>query len=286
MFNENVLYKNQYYPAHILNGKKGSKGIVSKTHFHSELEFLYVTSGKIKLLYNDIETVAKKGEIIFINSKTPHSTEFLENGTSHILIQFKAPSVLESELKYLVEMLKAETVSGFVFEKKDPDYRQVSKIIMGMTENSEAHSMSTSYYIMSEIYYLLSILHKRGFLLDSSSLDMGLVNKILPSLKFIAENFAEQISLNDMAESINLNKDYFCRLFKKATGVTPVEYLNFVRISKAEKLFKTDMTLSEIAYSTGFSSIAYFNKTFNKYKNCSPSKYRKIQKTKTDGLLS
>ncbi len=286
MFNQSVLYKNQYYPANISVGKKLTKGIVSKTHFHSELEFLFVTSGKVKAIFDDSETIAKKGEIIFINSKAPHSTEFMENGTSHILIQFKTPSVLESELKYLVEMLKTTTVSGFVFKKNDPDYAETSKIIMGMAENNEIQSISNSYYMMSEIYLMLSVLHKRGFLPDASSLDMALVNKILPVLNFVDENYNEQISLNDMADSINLNKDYFCRLFKKATGITPVEYLNFVRVSKAEKLFKTDMNLSEIAFSTGFSSVAYFNRTFNKYKNCSPSKYRKIQKTKADKLLS
>lgn len=286
MISENVLYKNQYYPARISIGNKLTKGIVSKTHFHSELEFLFVSSGKVKVMFDDSEQIAKKGEIIFINSKAPHSTVFMENGTAHILIQFKAPSVLESELKYLVEMLKTETVSGFVFKKNDHDYAVISKIIMGMAENNEIQNISNSYYIMSEIYLLLSILHKRGFLPDASSFDMALVNKILPVLKFIDENYNEQISLNDMAESLNLNKDYFCRLFKKATGITPVEYLNFVRVSKAEKLFKSDMNLSEIAFSVGFSSVAYFNRTFNKYKNCSPSKYRKIQKTKANKLLS
>lgn len=75
---------------------------------------------------------------------------------------------------------------------------------------------------------------------------------------------------------LHLNKDYFCRLFKKATGTSVIEYLNFARVCKAEELLKSDMNITDIAYTVGFSSLSYFNRSFNKYKGYSPTCYRKF----------
>jgi AraC-like DNA-binding protein len=53
------------------------------------------------------------------------------------------------------------------------------------------------------------------------------------------------------------------------------EYINFVRISKAEKMLrKTDKTVLEVALDTGFSSVSYFNSIFRKYRGCTPSACR------------
>lgn len=88
----------------------------------------------------------------------------------------------------------------------------------------------------------------------------------------------EQMTLGEIGELLNLNESYFCRLFKKATGSTFTEYLNFVRICKAEHMIKNGASISESAYGVGFSSLSYFNRVFKKYKFCSPSDYKKISK--------
>ena len=74
---------------------------------------------------------------------------------------------------------------------------------------------------------------------------------------------------------MGFDRSYFCRIFKSAIGATFTEYLNFVRICKAEKkLATTSESILEISAEVGFSSVSYFNKIFKKYKNCSPSAYR------------
>ena len=74
-----------------------------------------------------------------------------------------------------------------------------------------------------------------------------------------------------------MNRHYFCRLFKKATNTTPTEYINFVRIWKAENLLiTTDDSVLEISMAVGFSSVSYFNRTFKRLKNTTPTAYRHI----------
>ena len=87
-----------------------------------------------------------------------------------------------------------------------------------------------------------------------------------------------------MAKEVNLNKEYLCRLFKKATKKTISDYINLVRISKASEFLKKNISISEVAMMSGFSSLSYFNKVFKDYKHCSPGTYKKIY-SKADMLI-
>ena len=76
----------------------------------------------------------------------------------------------------------------------------------------------------------------------------------------------------------NLNPSYFCRIFKRASGSGFIDYLNFVRICKSEKLLAAGTkSILDVSYDVGFSSVSYFNRIFKKYKNCTPTEYRRAQ---------
>jgi len=98
----------------------------------------------------------------------------------------------------------------------------------------------------------------------------------LPVIEIIDSSYNETLNLENLSKILHLNKDYFCRLFKKTTGASVVEYINFVRICKAEELLKSNMNITDIAHATGFSSLSYFNRIFNKYKGYSPTYFRKF----------
>jgi len=87
---------------------------------------------------------------------------------------------------------------------------------------------------------------------------------------------ASKIYIEDLALEANMNVQYFCRFFKSVIGKTPVEYINSYRIEKATELLQTEtLSISNIALSVGIDNFSYFVKQFKKYKNCTPSQYRK-----------
>lgn len=76
-----------------------------------------------------------------------------------------------------------------------------------------------------------------------------------------------------------MNVQYFCRFFKSVVGKTPVEYINSYRIEKATELLQTEtLSISNIALNVGIDNFSYFIKQFKKYKNSTPSQYRKSLK--------
>jgi len=93
--------------------------------------------------------------------------------------------------------------------------------------------------------------------------------------KFIKNNQASDISLGQVAKAVNTSTFYFCKMFKKATGVNFTEYLSRVRLEKAKNLLlNPNLRVSEIAYEVGFQSLTHFNRVFKKIVGQSPTTYR------------
>ena len=92
---------------------------------------------------------------------------------------------------------------------------------------------------------------------------------------FINSNHTEDLSLAAVAQSAHMSTFYFCKQFKKATGLSFTEYLSRVRIEKAkEQLLKPHARVSEVAYEVGFQSLTHFNRVFKKLNGASPTTYR------------
>jgi len=93
--------------------------------------------------------------------------------------------------------------------------------------------------------------------------------------QFIAEHQTEDIALGDVARAVHASTFHFCKMFKKATGMTFTEYLSLVRVGKAKKLLANpQLRISEIAYEVGFNSLTHFNRVFRKSVGQSPTTYR------------
>jgi AraC-like DNA-binding protein/ligand-binding sensor protein len=93
--------------------------------------------------------------------------------------------------------------------------------------------------------------------------------------EFIAANYAEDLSLAAVAKAVHMSTFYFCKQFKKATGLNFTNYLGRVRVERAkERLLNPHVRISEVAYEVGFQSLTHFNRVFRKLTGESPSAYR------------
>jgi AraC-like DNA-binding protein/ligand-binding sensor protein len=92
---------------------------------------------------------------------------------------------------------------------------------------------------------------------------------------FISEHQAEELSLGQVAGAVNMSAFYFCKTFKKATGMTFTDYLARVRIEKVKNLLlNPHKRVSEAAYEAGFQSLSQFNRVFRRIAGESPTVYR------------
>ena len=95
------------------------------------------------------------------------------------------------------------------------------------------------------------------------------------AIQYISQNFANPLSLEDVADQVHLNPTYFSTMFKQSTGSSFKEYLNMVRIEESKRLLaNTDYSLIDIAVATGFEDQSYFSKVFKKFTGLTPKQYR------------
>jgi AraC-like DNA-binding protein/ligand-binding sensor protein len=95
----------------------------------------------------------------------------------------------------------------------------------------------------------------------------------------IAGHYGDPIGLDEIARAMHVSTFYFCKMFKKATGLTFTDYLGRVRVEKAKNLLlNPHLRVSEIAYTVGFQSLTHFNRIFRKVTGEAPTDFRERSK--------
>ena len=126
---------------------------------------------------------------------------------------------------------------------------------------------------ISRLLYLLSLI-KREISEGDNSLK-GRWKSVAPAIQHINKFCDSNLKLEDYSEMCCMSKYHFSRVFKEATGFTPIEYRNGIRIEHAKELLKSSyLSISEIAESLGYTSAAYFSSAFKREIGMPPVEYR------------
>ncbi|WP_342575014.1 response regulator [Paenibacillus sp. FSL M8-0142] len=115
--------------------------------------------------------------------------------------------------------------------------------------------------------------------------NLGAHHNIVKAKRYIEENYAaEDLSLQEVADSLGMSVTYLSRTFKNETNMNFVKYVTQVRMEKAKELLaQGGLSAQEAAYRVGYSDYVHFSKTFKKVHGLTPSEFRKQSKTMTQG---
>ena len=253
-----------------------------RPHIHDDIEILAGYTGTVRVSADNENMLLRQGDIIIINRRVPHSTDAQERNSSSVLIQFRIEKLRASEFENINRYLSLLLTNGgkrvTYLKREDPATAEIYNIIMHLYEENSNEAENFEIFIQGYMNILLGTLYRNGVLENiEKNYNKEAVKKVWKAIEYVDKNYQKDISLEDLANIQNMNKEYFCRIFKKATNTTPTEYMNYVRIWKAENLLTTTRdNILEISMAVGFSSVSYFNRVFKKLKGTSPSAYRNI----------
>jgi AraC-like DNA-binding protein len=188
----------------------------------------------------------------------------------------------------LGEQLIGFLQTGQIFKKKpsEAQFAKTAKLVAEWGVQVEEEQLRNAYFstkVLSQKQYdamvkLLSIFAQHISMVSNQVLvhrENSEPPMITRAKQFIEENQTEDLSLDQVAKAVNTSTFYFCKMFKKATGLNFTEYVSRVRIEKAKNLLlNPNLRISEIAYEVGFQSLTHFNRVFKKIVGQSPTEYR------------
>lgn len=239
---------------------------------HDFYEIYYLVEGKRKYFIDNAIYQVDEGDVIIVPPNVLHRS--IGDGKdiySRVLIAVPA-SAFKDEL--LLNFKKE--MNGYII-KIPPKRRKFIENLLEKTEYEYTRKDGYSEYLINcyinELLVLLMRMNKGTELMPSGIATDRIISK---AAHYISQNFEKPITLDDVADEVNMSKTYFCKLFKKKTGFGFSDYLAGVRITEAARLLTgTDLDVTEIALKCGYSDSSYFAAVFKKVKGMTPVKYRK-----------
>ncbi|MFK7925472.1 MAG: helix-turn-helix domain-containing protein [Bacteroidia bacterium] len=256
------------YPNHCVN---------SYWHLHPEYELVYIQQGKGKRQVGQHFSEFADGELIFLGPELPHlafsETDAAQN--LEIVIQLKADFLgdafwLAPEFA-AVRTLLQRSEQGITFGTAVK--KEIGQCLELMQTQNPMQRLLSLLEILDSLAQTddFQLLNARSPSLQVQASDYHRINRVY---EYVEANFQEPIRLEAVAEQLHMTETAFCRLFKKVTSKTFVQYLNEYRIAHACRLLEEGKrSITEVAYASGFSHISHFNRLFKRTQHETPRDY-------------
>ncbi len=257
-------------------------------HFHPETEIIYIEKGSGTRFVGDHSEAFKEGDIGLVGPNLPHVwrsdpiyKENIPGLTAHVQVVHFHDSILKGSLAKLTEMkeinrLLFESQFGIKFfgSARDNIEIQMKKLIQA-TGIDKLIGLIKILDFMSETDEK-QLLASIGYSKIRKSADFDRFDK---AHHYMIDKFQKNVKLKIVADLVGMTPTSFCRYFKKHTKKTFHTVLNEIRIGHACKLLIEDkMSISGVAFESGFNNISNFNEQFKKIKGIPPSQYIKNRK--------
>ena len=247
------------------NRSRFNREVLMKSHFHNSYEIYCLAYGNMRYIIGDKIYDLRAGDVALIPKGVIHNTAYRGEKTERMLINFSYDAVQNIKL--------LRNFSLGVISLSEEAYAQFSLVFAKMLKESEQpdrYSESLNHGYLNEI---LVILARNGEAYESSELS-GYGELMQSAVAYINENYASSLSLDELSAHFSLSKSFFSRKFKEITGFCLSDYITLVRIKNAERLLsESNLTVTEVAYATGFNDSSYFTGVFKRLIGTTPKKY-------------
>lgn len=239
-----------------------------KPHFHSQLSFGAVISGKTRAICVEREHLLQEGDLVLIAPHAVHSC-------NPIAGQPRSYHMLYVNEAWCVENVAALRNRSFANDSRVirsnalfADYLEFVEALPGLGVSEVA----------VELQRLLTAAFERKRAVVAKSQPELLAERIRQAL---LENIGDPVTLDELAHAFGCRKETIIRVFRRAFHITPYAFLNNVRIEQAKQRLQHGEKIADVAADLGFSDQAQLHRTFVSYTASTPGQYRRAHSTPT-----
>lgn len=251
---------------------QGVNDNMAKSHFHDYFEMYYLEAGERYFVVTDQLYDIHPGEfILFPPYVMHHAFGKKDVPFKRLLLCFQKEEINS------IELLKTLEQGAGLYRPEPSIGRAIHHSMEELLEEQENPSEFHDEYMLTILsLILLTVVKKSG---RQPFVKSEKKNLIADVISYIHLHYQEDISLGHLTKVFYVSPYYLCRIFKKYTNRTIVQYINITRIMNAQRMImETYNNITKISQETGFSNVVHFNRVFKNITGMSPSDYRKMCK--------
>lgn len=251
-------------------------------HWHDEMEIIYIKKGRGIVNVDFKEYHVSALTLVFILPGQLHSIEQYEDETMEyeniifdysMLLSKKKDSVYEDFLKPLTH---GKITVPTIFSQVYPYFTDLVSPIDACDEICKTKPQGYQLYIKSMLFQFFFILDNRCRNLTTPKNNRKTIDKMKIILKYVENNYANKITISEIADVIGFSESHFMRYFKETMGTSFIEYLKDYRLTMAARLLQSsEDSILNISAEVGFDNLSYFNRSFKARYGMTPRQYRK-----------
>ncbi|MBQ3015584.1 MAG: helix-turn-helix transcriptional regulator [Clostridia bacterium] len=252
-----------------IHRQKGADEMYKTWHSHGEYMIIYTYSSGGSLVTADATYPIKRGALAVIAPGKHHYTmpTMPENYERSKLF------ISEEELKPCLSLANFFDIApgGFVYASLPESELEYAECLFEELSRSEGDERYRATLISSIALRLIVLCDKYA-----TDKEMGASDSMTLAIRYVNDNIFEDITLDSVAAAANMSKYHFSRTFKRAVGVTVMEYILKTRIMLSKNLLaSSELSILEVSERCGFSSVSYFCRAFKAEVGKTPLGYRK-----------
>lgn len=244
-------------------------------HWHDAMEILFCLNGEVRIHAEHDTLTLSHNQLIVFDSKEVHSIH-----SDSKLYMFLCIHVDKKLLSVYCPNLELYHIKCRPVPLDDPkaiQYIHLCQLAHELTRTNIKNASTRAMRSDGTALLMLADLIQYFSEYAPPETASGHGNRTIRELiSYVNEHYTEKLSLEDAADYVGFNREYFCRFFKQHMGLTFLRYLNEVRISHAGRLLSsTDLSISEIMNTCGFTNQTIFNRLFKEIYGMTPRQARK-----------
>lgn len=252
-------------------------------HWHEEIEIVYMLEGNMQIVLNNETYLLEPRDIFMIGRRNVHHFISPDEPNHSVIIQFGLS--LFGPFSSIIRDCQFVSPLLGVSKKLDTNMdtrvhaaleEQILAMVQENEEKKEGYQMALKARLFDLMVIMIREVPMQHFSSREKNIRISRLKRLNRVLNYIDTNYDKKLTLSEVSDVANYSPYHFTRFFKDTTGMTFNEYLNSVRVKKAEEFLQDmDLPITEVAYMAGFNSIQTFNRVFKKSKGCTPTEYRR-----------
>lgn len=250
-------------------------------HWHTAVEIIMPISNIYTIVIGKTTYILQEGDILVIPPGELHELIAPKEGLRRILLFDYS---LISSLKGITNIFTVLNQPRLITSRNSKDTNaELVKIYDEITNEYNSNNTLREAAVYSLIIKMFVVLGRKYMNSEHIFPDVKLnkqkeyIEKFNLIFDYINENYMEEITLDTIADVAGFSKFHFSRLFKQFTDMSFYDYLNQRRVKEAEKLLlNPNLSITEVAMRSGFSSISTFNRVFKNFKECTPTEFKNL----------